>query len=584
MLPVVAVVAVTAATIAIGALGVRVARTTSDFFVAARTVPPMWNASAISGEYLSAASFLGVAGLVMKYGVDMLWYPVGYAAGYLLLLLFVAAPLRRFGAYTIPDFAEGRLASLPVRRVACGFVLLIGWFYLLPQMKGAGVTLSVLVGTPYWVGVLVVGGVITANVALGGMRGITFVQAFQYWVKVTAISVPAIVLLGHWQRDDVPPLLEDAPPTFAEATDVEVDVDATIAVDAPVVVEVSGAGDGDDAGTDRGGGEVDGRRLAGPLALVPGTHEVGAGTTLGFPAGAAVPHELGLAAAGGAAWGRPFGPIGGEEAHPLFFTYSLILATFLGTMGLPHILVRFYTNPDGRAARQTTVIVLAMLGAFYVFPAVYGALGRLYAPELLLTGRTDAVVLVLPERVVPGLPGELLAALVAAGAFAAFLSTASGLLVLVAGSLSQDVLGSTTVAGFRRAAAVGGAVALLLGLSVEAFDINRLVGWAFAIAASSFCPLLVLGIWWRGLSATGALAGLLAGGGASSAAILATMLGVAPGGWAGSLLGQPAAWTVPLAFAVMAVVSRRTPSSVPADVGRTMLTLHAPEHLGLGRR
>ncbi|HEY8546816.1 MAG TPA: hypothetical protein VIL36_17265, partial [Acidimicrobiales bacterium] len=125
--------------------------------------------------------------------------------------------------------------------------------------------------------------------------------------------------------------------------------------------------------------------------------------------------------------------------------------------------------------------------------------------------------------------------------------------------------------------------ALGLGLAVEPFDINRLVGWAFAIAASSFCPLLVLGIWWRGLSARGALAGLVVGGGASSAAILATMLGVAPGGWPGSLLGQPAAWTVPLAFAVMVLVSRRTPASVPPDVGRTMLTLHAPERLGLTR-
>ena len=157
----------------------------------------------------------------------------------------------------------------------------------------------------------------------------------------------------------------------------------------------------------------------------------------------------------GVDWGRPFGPITHQEDHPLFFTYSLILATFLGTMGLPHILVRFYTNPDGRAARQTTVIVLALLGAFYVFPAVYGVLGRLYAPDLLMTGQTDAVVLVLPERVLPGLGGELLGALCAAGAFAAFLSTASGLLVLVAGTLSQDVLGATSVAGFRRAAAIG---------------------------------------------------------------------------------------------------------------------------------
>ena len=129
-----AVVVSTIATILIGAYGMRVARTTSDFFVASRTVRPMWNASAISGEYLSAASFLGVAGLVMKYGVDMLWYPVGFAAGYLILLLLVAAPLRRFGAYTIPDFAEGRFGSPAFRLIAVGFVLLIGIFYMLPQM------------------------------------------------------------------------------------------------------------------------------------------------------------------------------------------------------------------------------------------------------------------------------------------------------------------------------------------------------------------------------------------------------------------------------------------------------------------
>jgi Na+(H+)/acetate symporter ActP len=321
----------------------------------------------------------------------------------------------------------------------------------------------------------------------------------------------------------------------------------------------------------------------GALRLDVGEHGVRRDTVLGFPAGATTPHPVGLAPSAGTEWGRPFGPITHQEDHPLFFTYSLILATFLGTMGLPHILVRFYTNPDGRAARQTTVIVLALLGAFYVFPAVYGVLGRIYAPDLLMTGRTDAVVLILPERVVPGLGGELLGALCAAGAFAAFLSTASGLLVLVAGTLSQDVLGATSVSGFRRAAAIGGSVALLLGLLVEPFDINRLVGWAFAIAASSFCPLLVLGIWWRGLSARGALAGLLAGGGTSSAAILATMVGLAPDGWPGSLLGQPAAWSVPLAFAVMVLVSRRSAGSVPHDVGQTMLTLHTPEHLGLAR-
>jgi Na+(H+)/acetate symporter ActP len=566
-----AVVVSTIATILIGAYGMRVARTTSDFFVASRTVRPMWNASAISGEYLSAASFLGVAGLVMKYGVDMLWYPVGFAAGYLVLLLLVAAPLRRFGAYTIPDFAEGRLDSLALRRLATTFVLLIGWFYLLPQLKGAGVTLRTILGAPYWVGVVGVGALITANVFLGGMKGITFVQAFQYWLKVTAISLPAIVLLLHYQADNSPRLTVPVPPQFRTETVVRVRVDAPFEVDAATPVRVRGTLDGAHYGPDRPS-----------LTLPAGRHLVAAGAEITFPAGVTAPHAVGQPNADGRSWSRPFGAVSNERSHPLFFTYSLMLATFLGTMGLPHILVRFYTNPDGRAARQTTLIVLVLLGGFYVFPAVYGALGRLYAPDLYLTKATDTVVLALPGRVFPGLPGELLSGLVAAGAFAAFLSTASGLLISVAGALAQDVFrGSVT--DFRRGAAVAGTVAVGFGLLVEPFDINLLVGWAFAIAASSFCPLLVLGIWWRGLTAAGAGAGIAVGGGLASAAILITMIGHPGPGWTEALLGQPAAWSVPAAFLTMVVVSRLTARRMPAEVGAKMVAMHTPEALGLGR-
>ena len=129
-LGIVAVTLVALATLGIGAYGWRFSRTTSDFFVASRSVRPALNASAIGGEYLSAASFLGVAGLVLAFGTDMLWYPVGWTAGYLLLLVLVAAPLRRSGAYTLPDFAEARLRSTGVRTLATGFVVLIGWLYV----------------------------------------------------------------------------------------------------------------------------------------------------------------------------------------------------------------------------------------------------------------------------------------------------------------------------------------------------------------------------------------------------------------------------------------------------------------------
>lgn len=133
-----AVAVVVLVTLLLGALGLRISRTTSDFYVASRTVGPRLNAAAISGEYLSAASFLGVAGLVLLQGPGMLWYPVGYTAGYVVLLALVAAPLRRSGAYTLPDFAEGRLESRTVRRIAVLFVVGVGWLYLLPQLQGPG--------------------------------------------------------------------------------------------------------------------------------------------------------------------------------------------------------------------------------------------------------------------------------------------------------------------------------------------------------------------------------------------------------------------------------------------------------------
>src|SRR6266480_3958565 len=209
-----------AATIWMGFWAARRSKTAHDFYVAGRSVSVGWNASAISGEYLSAASFMGVAGMVMSSGYDALWYPVCYACGYLFLLLFIAGPLRRFGAYTIPDFAEGRFDSPLFRKIAVVFVLFIGFFYTMPQMKGAGTTLAyifqdvdlrggffeflaphgvngeALKGFPYQAGVFIVGAVITLNVALGGMKGITLVQAFQYWLKMFAISVPIFVLMA----------------------------------------------------------------------------------------------------------------------------------------------------------------------------------------------------------------------------------------------------------------------------------------------------------------------------------------------------------------------------------------------------
>jgi len=227
-------------------------------------------------------------------------------------------------------------------------------------------------------------------------------------------------------------------------------------------------------------------------------------------------------------------------------------------------------------------MVLGLVGVFYLFPALYGALGRVYAPQLLMSGHTDAVVLVLPGAALgDGTAGQLLGALVAAGAFAAFLSTSSGLITSIAGVLSTDVIGKGSVRDFRIAALAAGVVPLAFALRISALDVSLVVGLAFAVAASSFCPLLVLGIWWRGLTDAGAAAGVLAGGGAAATAVLLTVLGGAGHGWTATLLNYPAAWTVPLAFAVMVGVSRATRGRVPEQVGATMLRMHAPDALRL---
>ena len=562
----IALIGAAVATVAVGAYGLRLSRTTSDFLVASRSVRPGLNAAAISGEYLSAASFLGIAGLIAKYGADALWYPVGFTAGYLGLLFFVAAPLRRSGAYTVPDFAEFRLGSKRVRLVAMAVVVTICVLYLVPQYQGAGVALEALLGLPRWIGPMAVAAIVIVNVVGGGMRSITLVQAFQYWLKLTAIAAPALALL--FVGGPLVDLGQPMPPTVTQQTTVAVQTDVRVNVVDPTGVRITGT--------------LDGRSVVDSPLLGAREHTLGAGSTLTLAAGAHTPVIVG-APATGVDWAGSGSGLGG--GHPLFQVLSILVATFLGAMGLPHVLVRFYTNPDGQAARRTALAVIALLSVFYLFPTVLGAFARIYVPQLLVTGRADAVVLLLPSAAITGIGGLLLAALVAAGAIAAFLATSSGLLVSIAGAISTDLLRGR-VHDFRIAAVVGGLLPVPLALAASSFELSRGVGLVFAVAASTLCPLLVLGIWWRGLTPTGAIAGLAVGAASSAVAgLLAVSHRVSEGvlaGWPAVILGYPAAVTVPLAFGTMVLVSRLTAGTVPDNVSRVFARMHLPERLGMG--
>ena len=169
---------VLATSLFIGVYGVRAARSTSDFLVASRRVSPNWNALAIAGEYLSAASVLGLAGLLLKNGLGTMWYAVGFTAGYVAVVALVAGPMRRSGAFTVPDFAEYRLGAPRLRKLCGCVVLVIMLLYLVPQFKGAGVVLSLVSGTPYWVGVLLAGLVVSGSIAAGGMRSADFLARY----------------------------------------------------------------------------------------------------------------------------------------------------------------------------------------------------------------------------------------------------------------------------------------------------------------------------------------------------------------------------------------------------------------------
>jgi cation/acetate symporter len=660
-IPVVFVALMTLATIVLGVYATRKARTASDFFVAGRSVSVFWNASAISGEYLSAASFMGIAGLLMKNGYDALWYPVCYATGYLFLLLFIAGPLRRFGAYTIPDFAEGRFDSPTFRKVAVTFVLFIGFFYTMPQMKGAGVTMGTILNWPYWAGIAIVGVVITFNVAFGGMKGITFVQAFQYWAKLFAISAPIFVLgsvLGGYSanmsRIDDPKQVYSIPRedgrgrfeikgpaaypanvlTFSPRSVTQIDFFKNALVKITTVRKPEPGEDPingptssiftADFPTSAAGAEAplpyrplevpaDGMtRLKTSILQVGPVQVTRQGAPVvkdGQPVTTAVRfefQELGSISIRGevpnappnGTWIRPFGPLTSKHGHPLLYTYSLIIALICGTAGLPHILVRFYTNPDGRAAKRTTLWVMVMLGTFYVFPPVWGTLGRNFMPGLYANNTTDAIVIRLPTLGESSLAGQVLSGITSAGAFAAFMSTFSGLLVSMSGALAHDIYGKmlrpkaspeSRLVAFKIAAVLIGAASMGLGLLVESFDIAMMVGWAFAIAACSYFPLLLLGAWWKGLTKVGAGGGMLIGGLLALSAIVSTMLidkkvirlEVSP--LIRSLLEQPAIWGVPLSISLMVVLSKLTPGMVPADVNLKMLRLHAPEELGLSK-
>ena len=413
--------------------------TAADYYAAGRSFTGPQNGTAIAGDYLSAASFLGIAGAIALNGYDGFLYSIGFLVAWLVALLLVAEQLRNTGRFTMADVLSFRLRQRPVRMAAALATLCVCFFYLLAQMAGAGGLVALLLGitstAAQYVVVAVVGLLMIFYVLVGGMKGTTWVQivkAVLLIIGAAAMTVWVLVLYGF----NVSAILGDAVNTAREQ------------------------------GIDNPEGLLTPGRAYGLSAL----------TKVDF--------------------------------------ISLALALVLGTAGLPHVLMRFYTVPDAKQARRSVVWAIWLIGIFYLFTLVlgYGA-GALVGPEAIKAapgGANSAALLLALE-----LGGPLLLGFISAVAFATILAVVSGLAITAAASFAHDVYASVIKRGqadsraevvvARRTVVVIGLVAIVGGMFAIGQNIAFLVALAFAVAASANLPTIVYSLFWRRFTTRGAL-------------------------------------------------------------------------------
>lgn len=559
---------------------------TANFYLAGRKVGMLTNSTAICGDYFSAASFLGVAAAVYASGVDGMWFAIGFGAAFVPVVLFIASPLRKFGEYTIPDFLFARFGkSHTARIIGVILVQIICIFYLAPQMVGAGNTWNVLVGlgffglTPYQTGVLAVVAVMIFYVAVGGMKGTTWNQMIQFWVLFTAMFLVFILVLVNGVGN------------YAQERSI-------LTNPTSMTVEKLMAGEEGKRPYDKA------KAVMSPEAFAKVEEKVQAGDpTATVPV--VLPQTNKLHPEREMTFQEP------GHRYDWLNQFSMVLALVLGTMGLPHIMNRYYTNPSGKVARLTTLWVLGFISFFYVMSSVVGWGGRSIIPQKIaedpnLQALTVDGLLTKSDQIMPILGkllfGEFGLGWVAAGAFAAMFSTVGGLLIASAASWGHDIYEKYVnpnapdwkkVLVGKVAVVIMGLVSLLVGFAIPAMGLDKaypsliamMVTWAFAVSGGAFVPMLIMSIWWKKTTRNGAIAGMLVGGFGSMGFILMNILketGVFAAGSFGATLGAmafPSIFIVPLSFLTIYLVSILDKSEQPAYVNSIWARIHGSDDL-----
>ncbi|MBT9282230.1 MAG: cation acetate symporter [Hydrogenibacillus schlegelii] len=497
-------VAIVALTMDITYWASRRVRGTSEFYAAGRSLTGWQNGLAIAGDYLSAASFLGIAGLVALNGYDGFMYAVGWLMGYVVVLYLVAEPLRNSGKYTLADVLSYRLQPVPTRLAAALVTLTISTFYMVAQMVGAGGIIQLLVGIPYEWAVVIIGVLMIVYVVFGGMIATS-------WVQI----VKAVLL------------------------------------------------------------------MAGTILIV-----LLVGARFGF-------NPSNLFAAVAQAHGVEFLQPGKLYQNPIDLV-SLGIALILGTAGLPHILIRFYTVPTAQEARKSVVWAMAIIGVFYLLITFvgFGAMVLVGPDRIRAADKGGNMAAPLLAEVLGGGPGtiggELFMSAIAAISFATIVAVVAGLVLAASGAFAHDIYTNVIKRGAvderkqfvvaRVTALVVGAVAIAIGILAKGQNVAYLVALAFAVAASANLPAILFSLYWKRFNTAGAVSGMIVG---AATAVTLVMIGPSVMGKDALFpLANPGIVSVPVGFLTAFLVTLLTPAE--ADKAAKFDELAVRAHTGLG--
>ncbi|MCK5807501.1 cation acetate symporter [bacterium] len=533
-------------------------KSASSYFAAGGTIHWAVNGIAFAGDYLSAASFLGICGMIAFYGYDGFLYSIGYLSGWIVALFVVAEPMKRMGKFTFTDALDSKFNSKKIQLMAAISTLVVSMFYLIPQMVGAGALVTPLLGLPHWMGVVMVGAIVIFIVATAGMTSTTYVQFIKGALLIVFSTILAIYLLANG-------LNLNPGEDYHQFKTIEVKVDGAN-VTAIAGSEYSLAGqikvkNHQFVQLQKGGvnswWHLNGEQLEEAVSIV--TQADGIKLYNGEPkekrkffsvghaskivvdgkevdkSGPLGPFsflttiensEIVLFAKSGfthegnkvALWyqkptsgtkimrpGLKFKIDKGSDFMSKLNFISLMLALFFGTAALPHILIRYYTVPSQKDARKSTIVAIAAIGFFYIL-TLYLGLGA------MLNGVIDVESSNMSAPLLAKYFGIGLFSIISAIAFATVLGTVSGLIVAASGAVAHDLMDNfldikmtdnQKVKAGKIAAVVVGGIAILLGISFKGMNVSFLVGWAFAVAASANLPAILMLLFWKKTTAKG---------------------------------------------------------------------------------